>query len=720
MIYSTQKYVQHSCLPLLWLTCTLLLVIPSANSETISLASLLNGIEDSPELAISKLNHTINTADVEKHNSNQNWELFGGAGIGNIEEAVTENRSRNHTDVIARLGVRYPFMGDDDKTKRALHIAEGNVLVSEIRLKQSMEVARYQIEQAYSHYWAAQTKVTLSNAYGQLSEQIKNILSLRRDAGLLLESDRQEFLSGFERVNYINVQQQSKADQALRKLRRLTNRDLPAFDAAKPTFYAPPLNTPDSIFINNSHPELQVINIELETQRKQLQASKRDRVYADFIVRTDLVQEISGQTGYGVYAGVSFHMPLFYNSYKNADDDYVEASIQKSEFEYQQRNGLLIEQARLTESLYRDYTTRLQLNKTQLTALRKIVEERSQRVERLDGDVLSALVIGVYRYYIQSIELIDVQMKLWETQTKLRKFPQWLALLNQQQAIDIPDYSALSDVIFKSQYSIQNATNSVQKPIQPQTKKSVKGVYLWRSHDIVNQTDSNFWRQLRSKQIGLVLLSLDASQIKQATEDPSIIRSFLSSAKKNNISVDLLLGDPSWALPEHREGLFEIISTLNNLPFDGLNLDIEPDSLTDNVTDSLIKDWLETIRGATALSPWPVSITTHFRYLDPPQDSTCIPCELTAIGIKDISAMVFVSNPTRVTEIVDPILNNYPALRISVAQSFERHLSKEESYASFSPKESTKRMKEIQTHLSKHDNFGGIVIQSWSNFRNAN
>jgi hypothetical protein len=696
------------------------MVVSSANSETISLTSLLDEIEDSPHLAISKLDHTINTADVKKHGAKQNWELFGGAGIANVEEAVTQNRSRNHTDVIAQLGVRYPFMGGDDKTERALHIAKGNMLVSEIKLKQSLEVTRYQIEQAYSQYWAAQTKVTLSNAYSQLSEQIKNILSLRREAGLLLESDRQEFLAGFERVNYISVQQQSKADQAHRKLRRLTNRDLPAFDAVKPTFYTPPLNTPDSIFINKDHPELQVINIELETQRKQLNASRRDRVYADFVVKTDLVQEFSGQTGHGVYAGISFHMPLFYNSYKDADNDYVEASIQKSEFEYHQRNGLLIEQARLTESLYRDYITRIQLNKTQLTALRKLVEERSQRVERLDGDVLSALVIGMYRYYIQSIELIDVQMKLWETQTKLRKFPQWINLLNQQPPIDIPDYSALSDIIFRSQYSIQNATGSLQKPIQPQTRKTVTGVYLWRSHDIVNQTDNSFWRQLRSKQIGLILLSLDASQIKQATEDPNIIRSFLSSAKENNISVELLLGDPTWALPEHRESLFEIISKLNKLPFDGLNLDIEPDSLTDNVTDSLIKDWLETIRGAVTRSPWPVSVTTHFRYLDQPQNSHCTPCELITMGVNGVSAMVFVSNPKRVVEIVDPILKNYPTLQISVAQSLEHHLSKEESYASFSPKEVTRRMNNIQEHLSKRKNFGGIVIQSWSNFRNTN
>ena len=690
------------------------------HSETIPLELLLNEVESSPEVAIARLNRTINSADAERHKVEQNWELFGGAGVGNIEEAVTEDRTRNHTDVIARIGLRYPFMSGNNGNERALHIAEGNAQISEVRLKQSTGIIQYQIEEAYGQYWAAQNKVTLSNAYTQFADQIKNILKLRRNAGLLLESDRQEFLAGFEQVNYIHLQQSSRQAQALNKLRRLTGRKLPPFDTVKPVFYQPPVDTQDSDFLNQNHPELQVINIELEAQRKQLQASKLDRVYAHFVVRTDLIQEISGPTGYGVYAGVNFRMPLFYNSYKSADDEYVEASIHKTEFEHQQRNGLLIEQARLTESLYRDYSTRIELTKSQLNALSKVVEERSRRVTSLDGDVLSALVAGIYRYYIQSIELIDVQMKLWNTQAKLRQFPQWYFRLEQQPAIDIPNFSALSEVIFDAQYRLQKATNSSPKLIPSQIQGDRYAVYLWRSHDIVDQIDTDFWQQLQDKKVGKILLSLDASQIKQATENPATIESFLSLAKQKNISVELLLGDPSWALAEHREGLLELISKLDKLPFDGLNLDIEPDSLTANVTEQLIKSWLETIRLASAQSPWPVSITTHYRYLLPTQDSLCVPCELTSIGVKQASAMVFVTNPKRVIEIMTPILDAYPDLRVSVAQSFERHLGKEESYASFSAKSSNVRLTEIQNNLEKHKNFNGIVIQSWFNFRNVN
>ncbi|MBV1913768.1 MAG: TolC family protein [Pseudomonadales bacterium] len=720
MISSLLKYFKLSRFPVAGCCIALAVCAPVGYSETIPLESLLNEIENSPEVAIARLNRTISTADAKRHKVEQNWELFGGAGVGNIEEAVTENRTRNHTDVIARVGLRYPFLAGNNNNERALQIAEGNAQISEIRLKQSTGIIQYQIEEAYGQYWGAQNKVTLSNAYTQLADQIKNILKLRRNAGLLLESDRQEFLAGFEQVNYIHLQQSSRQTQALNKLRRLTGRKLPPFDAVKPAFYQSPVDTQDSDFLNQNHPELQVLNIELETQRKQLQASKSDRVYAHFVVRTDLIQEISGPTGYGVYAGVNFRMPLFYNRYKSADDKYVEASIHKSEFEHQQRNGLLIEQARLTESLYRDYATRIELNKTQLNALGKVVEERSRRVTSLDGDVLSALVAGIYRYYIQSIELIDVQMKLWNTQAKLRQFPLWYFRLEQQQQIDIPNFSALSEVIFDAQYRLQKATNSSPTLTSPKKQSAPYAVYLWRSHDIVNQSDPHFWQQLQDKKVGKILLSLDAGQIIQATENPSIIESFLSLAKQKNISVELLLGDPSWALAEHRDGLLELISKLDKLPFDGLNLDIEPDSLTPNVTEQLVNSWLETIRLATERSPWPVSVTTHFRYLAPTQNSVCVPCELTTIGIHQASAMVFVTNPKRVIEIMIPILDAYPELRISVAQSFERHLSKEESYASFSTKSSNAQLTEIQNNLEKHKNFSGIVIQSWFNFRNVN
>lgn len=711
-------------LPSLWLVFQGMLLClpfaPAAYSGTISLEVLLSEIDRSPGIVLTNLDHAINSADAKRHTAAQNWELFGGAGLALADEAVDENRSREHTDLNARIGLRYPFIGGNRANERALHIAQGNAQISEIRLVQSTNAIRYQIEKTYAQYWAAQTKATLCDAYSQFTDKMKNILLLRRNAGLLLESDRLELLAGFERVNYIKVHEQALQTQALNKLRRLTGRNWPEFDAVKPPFYKPSTNTPDSYFISASHPELQIINAELENQRKELEASRSDKVHADFVISAGVADEFSGPNGYGVVAGFNFRMPLFYGSYKSADNDFVTANIRKTEFLHLQRSGLLIEQARLTESLYHDYVTRLQLNMLQWNSLRRAVDERSRRVKRLDGDVLNELLSSMYHYFTQSIEVLDVQMRLWGTLVNLRQFPLWVEGLDAEEQIDIPDYRDLSDVIFASQAVINAATYSRPDSIARQPDSSRFNVYVWGSRSVLNQLKPAFWKQLRDKKVGRILLSLDAEQIEEAARNPSVLEAFMALADKHDVAVDLLLGEPEWARQEQRDKLFDIITNLNKLPFDGLNLDIEPDSLKQPVSSALLKDWLETLRIANAMSPWPVSITLHYRYLQPVEGEICVPCVLISSGIKDVVAMVFVSNPGRVIEIVSPILKAYPELRINVAQSFERHLSRDESYASFSAEESGRRLIQVRKGLSERDNFSGISIQSWFGFRNPN
>ena len=89
------------------------------------------------------------------------------------------------------------------------------------------------------------------------------------------------------------------------------------------------------------------------------------------------------------------------------------------------------------------------------------------------------------------------------------------------------------------------------------------GVYLWESRPWIEGRAAD-WEALRRFGIVRLLVSLDAAQIK-ATATPTgaaRLRGFLERAHGAGVSVDLLLGEPLWILPGHRQNLLRIIQQL--------------------------------------------------------------------------------------------------------------------------------------------------------------
>lgn len=80
--------------------------------------------------------------------------------------------------------------------------------------------------------------------------------------------------------------------------------------------------------------------------------------------------------------------------------------------------------------------------------------------------------------------------------------------------------------------------------------------------------------------------------------------------------MDLLLGDSSWILETGRDNLLKKIRHLSDLNVDGLNLDLEPNQLTDDskIDEHLLRSLATTLKEAKEVAPWPVSLTIRPRY----------------------------------------------------------------------------------------------------------
>lgn len=273
--------------------------------------------------------------------------------------------------------------------------------------------------------------------------------------------------------------------------------------------------------------------------------------------------------------------------------------------------------------------------------------------------------------------------------------------------------------------SLPSAPRSAEPPWQNRIvarKVEDATVYVWNSQLLLDRSkiDLTFWKQFHPHGINRLLLSLDGQQIKNLAfqENKTDLLNFIARAGEKNIRVELLLGEPLWILPKYRRDLLEIIQKVKDIPFTGLHLDLEPNQLDQNRHGNkyLLTQLLHTLQSVKKVSPWPVGLSIHPRYLDPHKNQLCLGCALSNLEINEAILMIYVANPVRVAQLALPILSRFPEISFSIAQSVESILSIEESYATRGRKQFQTRMRELRAAMVPAANFTTIAIQSWEDF----
>ena len=246
-------------------------------------------------------------------------------------------------------------------------------------------------------------------------------------------------------------------------------------------------------------------------------------------------------------------------------------------------------------------------------------------------------------------------------------------------------------------------------------------VYVWDSARLLDQFENspNLFADLSGRHINRLLVSYTADQIDaQGTRGyGERWRILMAAAHRHGLRVELLLGEPRWILPEHRNALLDIVQRMTTLPFQGIHLDLEPNQLaqTGQSEAYLLDQLLQSIRAVKAFSRLPLGLSIHYRYLDPARPDGGLGGDLTAIGVAEVSLMIYNADPDRVARIAAPIIRRFPELGFSIAQSVEPILSPEESYATRSLVEFWGQMRRLQSEL-RHPNFQSILIQSWTDY----
>jgi len=252
------------------------------------------------------------------------------------------------------------------------------------------------------------------------------------------------------------------------------------------------------------------------------------------------------------------------------------------------------------------------------------------------------------------------------------------------------------------------------------TRHNQLAVYVWKSAPWISISSSQKgnWDSFATYGVDRIMLSMDRGQIEGAgtPEGGQQLREALESAHRHGLTVDLLLGEPLWILPDYRENLLTIIRQLSGFAFDGLNLDLEPDQLEHKKysREQLLGQLIETLEAVSRISPWPLGISSHPRYFNRQEFTRCLACSLEKMRASEIVLMVYVADPEKAASRVAAILDANPNLHFSVALSVEPDLSNTESYYHKGWSGLERAIRTLKSRLLPYKNFSTVVIQSWT------
>jgi outer membrane protein TolC len=646
-----------------------------------TLAELEDRLDGSLELQVLDSDVDVAARRLQLQRRGFGASLYSQATFADNDEVVDVGRTRSYRQLNGGMGVRVPVLGSRMQWQEAVARDELGLSRTEADRNLRRRELLKELRSSYAMYWASQRLEALSRDYLAAEPVLEQQLLMRTRAGLLLDSDRLEFMSGFAMARRDQLVAQAEQKRALGSMRQLVHGNLEAGAAARPTVAmacAPGGSGSESAVDQwstralDTHPELAY----LREASRRLQLSPRNSVLYD--VRSDIRVGYHTSTEWptqerGGSAAVtwSFEMPIDMMGRNGLARSAASAERSRAELEYERRRAQIEQDVQTLVGQRPVLEQSLQFARVRAASAEGAVRERELRSVKLAGDVIERLQQARLARYGAQKALIDAELAM----------AQWSA-----------EWALLAPVDCRS-----------------------RALYVWSSASIItqlsHQSAASVTEAARDAGVTHLFLSLDSAQLEQYARNPEPLRAALDAAHERGLRVDLLLGEPTWLLENRRNDLLSIIRRLSALPFDGLHLDIEPNQLENSGLDesALLASLVDTVRAVRAMSAWPVDVSVHPRYLTKLAGTHTLG---DALSDADVTAtlMVYVANPERVREIVEPLLSRFPRLAQRVALSLEDTLGRDESLHSYSPEERAKRVSRVESGLSQA-NFRGIALQ---------
>ncbi|SFL99682.1 TolC family protein [Marinobacter zhejiangensis] len=673
-----------------------LLILAALPVRAITLTELLQLASDTP--TVNALNARIQQQGAETRElaGSGGWRAIAGADAGYFNELDGPRGLDKYTGYGGYIGLSHPLFGSHRNNSEAEAFSE----LTSVQLEHERTLLghehRRQIRTSYYDWWYWTALATTCQDLSRQSRAITNTIDERYRAGDLRESQRQLLQNrwtGLERHCTRAGRTQHQVRQRLARLAGLNTRDV---DRAEPPALPELADPVDWGSLLESHPAMSRARAEVSLTRDTADSSWYDDLEAGFEVTNHFNRrDDNSDTGYSLVAGIRLEMPLTSFSGSTRGDArkhrYYSAQEQLQATRYQLLDN--VEHEVMTYQELRDEIDYRQ-------------DRRSQHLREYRETLARQPITGDRTFFgIESarLDLIESYFELYD---------RWRALAAQSATMVAiqEDTGAPWDSVFTAKaITIPTPLTATAPPTAWQQR-----VYLWNSRELLAPASrARVLDQLVALGFNHVYLGLDAAQV-NAAETSSRLRQLLSEAHRSNLRVSLLLGDPDWISEQGRPRLVDLVRRFDSLPFDGLHLDLEVEQLGWPVPQQRLEAWLATLQAVSESTDLPLSIASHYRWFEPQTDgTTCIPCRLPALGIKQVSLMIYTTNLTRRAQLVQSITTAWPDMQFSLAQSAEPTLSPVESWQGRSARELSALSRQWQGELQQQG-LWALEWQDWS------
>jgi outer membrane protein TolC len=669
------------------LVFALLVPMPARPADTspVSVGTFELEVDRAPQIAIARSVRDRAYATSQEAAARRGTRLSAGVTAGRYHELVTDTIVRDYNGLTGEIAARVPlaFSGDD----REATLRESETLAArDIDIRVARNDVRRAVRLAYLDIWAAEKKASLTRAYVRNEAEFGSALEIRKNAHLLLESDRLEFASGYALARRNGAQAVRDEAHARGNLGVALGHDVPAFSAVDPSFAGVcPSRAALSAAVEMHSPVLAVLRAQAQSEN-DIDGIRRVPVDAGVTIAQGVVVQQPGLgPGRQSTIGLDASVPLRAGAIRQATRERLSAERTETQLRIDQA----LAQAKVdADDIWfgRDQAdANVRFAGVRTAASREAVREALLRYGRLPGDTLEKVGQSRYAYYQAAVDEIDARRAMYASQADML-------------------YVAGEGCTPSAQPAAVVALASGTEPRY--------GTYAWESREVFALwTSGSLWQMLADQRIAQLALSLDGKQISDAATPAGRDRlgRFLADAHAHSVTVDLLLGDPHWILPGERNELTTILGRLHSIPFDGVQLDLEPASLVDEgeTRATAYGEVAHTLAAARSASAWPVSVTVNDRDLE--QNGVG---DLTPLGLRDVAVMIYSSNPERTVQRMIAVLARYPKISFTLVQSVESTISADESYARRGRAAFGIAMGQIDGALRKYPNYRGISLQS--------
>ena len=635
--------------------------------------------------------------------------LMGGLGAMSAREPVTDTLVRDYRRVSATIGVRWPLLASRLSQKQGVTEAEWDLARVQLNEDMAANDAVRQLRLSAVRVAYAEQRTQLIKRFIASQEVLQKELVIRQKAGYVLNAEVLEFQLLIDAAKSQLARQHQTRSNESASIRRLAGLEAGALLGVGVPAWPEQCFEVEQLMQEDGRGQeaAQQINAAAAvSQMRLLQGGVFNSVEGGVQVAHTQLKDSPGHSGRNTGVSVDFSLPLQWKAQRDG---------RKGEWSAKRRQAeLLLTQARQlrqfdVEKGLRErelLTGEFEEAKSRYAAAQEGLRVALLRKPASDGD-------GITRYMKVRNVAFDMALRALDAaERRGLAEAQLLALGPQCATLEMPNttspwvaplFRALEGKVPGASPTEANAPAASQSPL---------AWYVWDAQTLVQHPDR---LKVLPGPSGRLLLSFKAEQLRKLKADD--LKALKAVAQQRGMTLELLLGDPSWVTDAGRAKLLALLKPVQDLPFDGLNLDLEHSQLPKDSmsTAQWHQGTLDTLQAVRKTVPWPLALTTHHRDLNDAGFLT----KLQLAGVTEVVPMVYTQNAARARQVTEYILEKSSSLKVGLAQSIERELSADESSFRHGRKRSVDQWSSLSQALAHNPRFSGVFVQSLAEYEKA-